>query len=141
LESLANPRDMLAPPLQEQSARSEGLASCARRAEEARATLARVQESAAAEQVRWIEVFSHAAQLRITPLSSAELFRRQLADHPRAWIFTSATLAVGGNFGHFQRELGLEESEARAWPSPFDYAAQALLYLPRRLPGDPNDPA
>ncbi|HTN27583.1 MAG TPA: ATP-dependent DNA helicase [Burkholderiales bacterium] len=141
LEAFAVALDALAAPLREQAARSEGLASCARRAEEARATLARVQESAAAEQVRWIEVFSHAAQLRITPLSSAELFRRQLADHPRAWIFTSATLAVGGDFSHFQRELGLEESDARAWPSPFDYATQALLYLPRRLPGDPNDPA
>jgi len=141
LEGLASALDRLAAPLQEQSARSEGLASCARRTEEARATLARVQESAAADQVRWIEVFGHAAQLRITPLSSAELFRRQLADHPRAWIFTSATLAVGGDFSHFQRELGLEESDARAWPSPFDYATQALLYLPRRLPGDPNDPA
>jgi ATP-dependent DNA helicase DinG len=141
LEAFTAALDALAAPLREQAARSEGLASCARRAEEARATLARVQESAAAEQVRWIEVFSHAAQLRITPLSSAELFRRQLADHPRAWIFTSATLAVGGDFSHFQRELGLEESDARAWPSPFDYATQALLYLPRRLPGDPNDPA
>jgi ATP-dependent DNA helicase DinG len=141
LEAFTAALDALAAPLREQAARSEGLASCARRAEEARATLARVQESAAAEHVRWIEVFSHAAQLRITPLSSAELFRRQLADHPRAWIFTSATLAVGGDFSHFQRELGLEESDARAWPSPFDYATQALLYLPRRLPGDPNDPA
>jgi ATP-dependent DNA helicase DinG len=141
LEAFASALDALAEPLQDQAARSEGLASCARRAEEARATLERLQESAAADQVRWIEVFSHAAQLRITPLSSAELFKRQFADHPRAWIFTSATLAVGGNFSHFQRELGLEESEARAWPSPFDYAQQALLYLPRRLPGDPNDPA
>jgi ATP-dependent DNA helicase DinG len=131
----------LADPLQEQATRSEGLASCARRAEEARATLARVQESSAADQVRWIEVFSHSAQLRITPLSSAELFRRQFADHPRAWIFTSATLAVGGNFSHFQRELGLEESDAHTWPSPFDYGSQALLYLPRGLPGNPNDPA
>jgi ATP-dependent DNA helicase DinG len=131
----------LADPLQEQATRSEGLASCARRAEEARATLARVQESSAADQVRWIEVFSHSAQLRITPLSSAELFRRQFADHPRAWIFTSATLAVGGNFSHFQRELGLEESDAHTWPSPFDYGNQALLYLPRGLPGNPNDPA
>ena len=141
LEAFAAALDALAEPLQEQATRSEGLASCARRAEEARTTLARLQESTTTDQVRWIEVFSHAAQLRMTPLSSAELFKRQFADHPRAWIFTSATLAVGGNFSHFQRELGLEESQARAWPSPFDYETQALLYLPRRLPGDPNDPA
>ena len=141
LETLSSALDALAEALEEQAERSEGLASCARRAEESRGTLARVQEPAAADRVRWIEVFSHAAQLRSTPLSSAELFKRQFADRPRAWIFTSATLAVGGDFSHFRRELGLEESATRAWASPFDYATQALLYLPRGLPADPNDPA
>jgi ATP-dependent DNA helicase DinG len=63
-----------------------------------------------------------------------------MSDHPRAWIFTSATLAVGEDFGHFTRELGLQ-AEARRWASPFDFAQQALLYIPKGLPGDPNDPA
>jgi ATP-dependent DNA helicase DinG len=91
--------------------------------------------------VRWVEVFAHAALLRLTPISPAKLFRRQIEEHPRAWIFTSATLAVADDLSHFRRELGLEQGEARAWPSPFDYERQALLYLPRGLPGDPNDPA
>jgi ATP-dependent DNA helicase DinG len=91
--------------------------------------------------VRWVEVFAHAVRLHATPLSSAELFSRQMDDHPRAWIFTSATLAVGEEFGHFTRELGLEEAAVRRWASPFDFARQALLYLPRGLPPDPNDPA
>jgi ATP-dependent DNA helicase DinG len=79
-------------------------------------------------------------QLHVTPLSPAETFRRQMQDHPRAWIFTSATLAVGADFSHFTRELGIEEAEARAWPSPFDFPSQALLYVPSGLPADPNDP-
>jgi ATP-dependent DNA helicase DinG len=141
LEALAGALEALGASLAGQAERSEGLASCARRATESRATLARVQDSGAVGQVRWVEVLSHAAQLRITPLSPAELFRRQIADHPRAWIFTSATLAVGGDFSHFQRELGVEESASRAWPSPFDYGRQAMLYVPRGLPGDPNDPS
>src|SRR5690606_23183670 len=74
-------------------------------------------------------------------LSSAEHFRRQMDDHPRAWIFTSATLAVGEDFGHFRRELGVPEAQARRWESPFDFASQALLYLPKGLPDDPNAPA
>ena len=68
----------------------------------------------------------------------AELFRKQMADHPRAWIFTSATLAMGEDFSHFKRELGIEEAAARTWPSPFDFARQALLYTPRGLPADPE---
>jgi ATP-dependent DNA helicase DinG len=91
--------------------------------------------------VRWAEVFAHAVRLNVTPLSSAELFSRQMDDHPRAWVFTSATLAVGEDFGHFTRELGLAQAAARRWASPFDFARQALLYLPKGLPADPNDAA
>ena len=131
----------LAEPLAEQAERSEGLESCARRAAEARATLARMHADDAPNEVRWVETFSQSAQLHLTPLSSAELFRRQMSDHPRAWIFTSATLAVGEDFGHFTRELGVEQAGARRWESPFDFARQALLYVPKGLPADPNDPA
>jgi ATP-dependent DNA helicase DinG len=128
-----------------QAERSEGLEACARRAGNAYAVLVRLLESPAdeenqAEEVRWAEVFNQSVQLRLTPLSCGELFRRQMDDHPRAWIFTSATLAVGQDFSHFTRELGLERAEARRWESPFRFAEQALLYLPKRLPPDPNDP-
>src|SRR3954469_10361949 len=126
-------------PLAAQAERSEGLDACARRAGAASALLLRLHEESAGE-VRWVEVFGQAAQLHLTPLSCAELFRRQMADHPRAWIFTSATLAVGEDFNHFKRELGLPQAEARRWTSPFDFASQALLYIPKGLPADPNDP-
>jgi ATP-dependent DNA helicase DinG len=124
-----------------QAGRSDGIDSCARRAASAHATLVRMREAEAGSEVRWIEVFSHAAQLHLTPLSSAELFRRQMSDHPRAWIFTSATLAVGEDFGHFTRELGIEHAQTRRWASPFDFSRQALLYVPKGLPPDPNDAA
>jgi ATP-dependent DNA helicase DinG len=141
IESLARSLKSLRQPLEAQAERSEGIAACARRAGTAFSLLARMRETEPAEEVRWVEVFAHAVRLHATPLSSAELFSRQMEDHPRAWIFTSATLAVGEDFGHFTRELGLGEAEVRRWASPFDFARQALLYLPRGLPADPNDPA
>jgi ATP-dependent DNA helicase DinG len=55
----------------------------------------------------------------------------------RAWIFTSATLSVNGDFGHFQKEMGLGDADKRSWPSPFDFDRQALLYVPEDMP-DPN---
>jgi len=128
-------------PLQEQAERSEGLGACARRSAAALGVLARLREDEGREAVRWVEVFAQAARLNITPLSSADLFARQMNDHPRAWIFTSATLAVGEDFSHFTRELGLAQASAKRWASPFDFAKQALLYVPKGLPGDPNDPA
>jgi len=131
---------MLDAALAAQAERSEGLGACARRAANAYAVLARLMETDTGEDVRWAETFGHSVQLHVTPLHSGELFRRQMDDHPRAWIFTSATLAVGQDFGHFTREIGLPEARTARWQSPFDFASQALIYLPPGLP-EPSDPA
>ncbi len=125
--------------LQSQAERSEGLASCLQRTEEVVLRLNRWRAQEDASQVRWIEVFSHALALNLTPLDVADIFRRQLEGHPRAWIFTSATLAVGKDFSHYRGELGLGDADTGYWGSPFDYAAHALLYAPGGMP-DPNSP-
>jgi len=117
--------------------RSEGLARCADRAREAQAVLERWRDDSRAECVRWVEVFGQSLQLNATPLSVADVFRRQLDGHPRAWIFASATLALGGDFSHYQSEMGLDDARTACWDSPFDYAGHALLYVPKMLP-DPN---
>ena len=54
----------------------------------------------------------------------------------QAWIMTSATLTVASRFDAFLGEIGLSAT-TRRWDSPFDFAAQALLYLPDPLPS-PN---
>jgi ATP-dependent DNA helicase DinG len=77
--------------------------------------------------------------LNSTPLSVASIFRRQVQADARAWIFTSATLAVGNDFAHFCARMGLEEAQTASWESPFDFNRQALIYLPRDMP-DPNSP-
>nr|WP_047908156.1 ATP-dependent DNA helicase [Pandoraea faecigallinarum] len=86
------------------------------------------------ETVRWIEVFSQAVQLHQTPLSIAPIFAKQRAGAPRAWIFTSATLSVKGNFTHYAAQLGLDAQKSLTLASPFDYPNQSLLYVPRGLP-------
>ena len=122
-----------------QSERSEGLGACALRAQEITARLARWRQLEDPGQVRWIEVFSQALSLNLTPLDVAEIFRRQLEGHPRAWIFTSATLAVGADFSHYCGELGLVDADTGYWGSPFDYEKNALLYVPTAMP-EPNSP-
>jgi ATP-dependent DNA helicase DinG len=117
--------------------RGEGLANCSRRAAELTARLERWTDDARDDLVRWIEAYTHALALHMTPLTVAEPFRRQLDESPRAWILTSATLAAGGEFDHYQRQLGLEQADTASWESPFDYGSNALLYLPRGLP-EPN---
>jgi ATP-dependent DNA helicase DinG len=97
----------------------------------------RAREGERAGVVRWLEVFHHSLQLNTTPLSIAEIFKKQISGHPRAWIFTSATLAVKQNFSHYQHEMGLTDARTACWDSPFNYPEQALLYVPDGLP-EPN---
>jgi len=86
------------------------------------------------ECVLWVEAFSSSLQLHRTPLSIAPIFNKQREDSARAWIFTSATLAVKNDFSHFTSQMGLLEEKAVTWPSPFDYAQQGLLYIPTGMP-------
>jgi ATP-dependent DNA helicase DinG len=87
--------------------------------------------------VRWLEIFHHSLQLNTTPLSIAEIFEKQIGGSARAWIFTSATLAVKKDFSLYQSEMGLLKAQTACWDSPFDYGEQALLYVPQNLP-EPN---
>lgn len=89
------------------------------------------------ETVLWVEAFSSSLQLHRTPLSIAPIFSKQREGSPRAWIFTSATLAVKNDFNHYASQMGLQDESARSWSSPFDYERQGLLYVPDKLP-QPN---
>ena len=132
-EKLAQLTDLL----EKQAERSEGLESCWLRAQALVQELKEWQDGVVPETVRWLEVFHHSLQLNTTPLSIADIFARQISGHPRAWIFTSATLAVKQNFAHYQNEMGLLEARTACWDSPFNYQEQALLYVPQNLP-EPN---
>ena len=131
--------------LEDQAERTEGLEACWRRAQELQSVLASWRNNAkpiantvtAGEKVRWIETFNQPFHLHATPLDIAPIFKAQLEAIPRAWIFTSATLSVRGDFGHYQRQMGLEEAVAKSWESPFDYPNQALLCVPQKFP-DPK---
>ncbi|TFW08975.1 ATP-dependent DNA helicase [Oxalobacteraceae bacterium OM1] len=89
------------------------------------------------EKVLWVEAFTSSLQLHQTPLSIAPVFNKQREGTPRAWIFTSATLAVKNDFNHYASQMGLWNEPARSWPSPFDYVKQGILYVPENLP-QPN---
>jgi len=87
----------------------------------------------------WVELGAQQATLRRTPLSVAGPFERHRAGPPRAWVFVSATLSLGADFSHFTDALGLAEARCERWESPFDFASQAAIWIPRGL-GDPAAP-
>ena len=167
LDALDAALDAVAAALAAQAERAESLGACLRRARELQDQLARwttqpgdeapatpavsgMNTSSSApgqqaqtdfnERIRWVEVFTHSVQLHETPLSVAPIFAKQRAGVPRAWIFTSATLSVRGDFTHYAAQMGLDARRSMTLPSPFDYATQSLLYVPRQVP-QPSSPA
>lgn len=117
--------------------RSVGFKACAERATDQGERLDQVLGDSAGGEVRWYETTARGFALHLTPLDVAKPLR-EFRDQSRAsWIFTSATLAVGGAFQHFAIQLGLWEPRTLLEPSPFDYATQALAYIPRNMP-EPN---
>ena len=137
LGSVLGKLDTLSAELAKQAERSEGLARLHDRSLSLAERAERWRSGTDDGRVRWLELFSHTLQLNSTPLSIAEIFGRQLEDHARAWVFTSATLSVGRDFSHYCGEMGLADARTASWASPYDFAAQALLYIPGELP-DPN---
>jgi len=126
--------------LETQAARDPMLEKCWQRGMELSAQLSHWLKASNENLVRWVEVFTQSVQLHATPLSVADGFGKQLNAQPRAWIFTSATLAVKSDFSHYQAQMGLQNATTGYWQSPFDYGNQALLYAPANMP-DPNSPA
>jgi len=131
---------MLTAVLETQTARDPMLEKCWQRSEALYDLFSRWQSAENNNLVRWVEVFTHSVQLHATPLSVAEGFGKQLNAQPRAWIFTSATLAVKSDFSHYIAQMGLQSAKTGFWESPFNYQEQALLYVPPDMP-DPNSPS
>ncbi|CAD7384254.1 ATP-dependent DNA helicase [Xanthomonas arboricola] len=129
---------------------SPGFDGCCARAQEALARLSRwlgedvpvpdfEQElpETVDNDVLWYELSPRGFRCQRTPLDVSGPLREHREKSHAAWVFTSATLAVGGEFDHIAQRLGLSDPVTLLQPSPFDWARQALCYLPPHLP----DPA
>jgi ATP-dependent DNA helicase DinG len=84
--------------------------------------------------VLWWELSVRGFTLQRSPLDVSGPLREYREKSRAAWIFTSATLAIGGDFRHLSARLGLEAPRTLLQPSPFDWPTQALCYLPPSLP-------
>ncbi|HEY6643952.1 ATP-dependent DNA helicase [Povalibacter sp.] len=113
-----------------------GLASVRRRAADLGARMSLLLEhgdEAAAASVRWAQVNRNGISFHYVPVDVAEQLGDLIGTHSSAWICTSATLAVGDDFNHFIRRVGIVEPATAKFGSPFDFQQQALLYLPQGI--------
>jgi ATP-dependent DNA helicase DinG len=118
----------------------EEVIAMARRAAEMRRELAFLMESEEKTYVYWYERRGRGVFLAATPIDVSEILREKLFEQFDTVVLTSATLAVGGRFDYLKQRLGVMPANEAVLPQEFDYAEQALLYMPRALP-DVRNPA
>jgi ATP-dependent DNA helicase DinG len=114
---------------------SEGLSSCLGRALEIKQALELILDQSDSNYVYWYETRGRGKFLWASPVQVAEILEELLFHRAKPYIFTSATLAVGGSLEFFKRRLGLPPKTAGViLDTPFYYGEQALIYLPKHLP-------
>ncbi len=118
----------------------EELLVVARRAAELRGETAFLFESNEKNYVYWFERRGKGVFVVATPIDVSSILREQLFDAFDTIIMTSATLAVSGRFDFLKQRLGMQVAQETVLPHEFDYARQALLYIPAGLP-DVRNPA
>jgi ATP-dependent DNA helicase DinG len=121
-------------------AKPEELLNIARRSMELGAELNFLFESTEANFVYWFERRAKGVFVAATPIDVSVLLGERLFEPFETIVLTSATLAVGGRFDFLKQRLGVNLASERVLDSEFDFATQALLYIPATLP-DVRDPA
>ena len=141
LKALTTALDELAGLLETQAERDADLKNCFERAQALQQSLIRWQgeDDANNPRVRWLETTMSSLLMHATPLSIGAMFGPKLTERAQAWIMTSATLSMGGDFTHLKTRLGIDAAQTLCVDSPFDYPRQAVLYVPTGLP-TPNTP-
>ena len=117
----------------------EDLIALGRRASELREALRFVLRAVDPAFVFFLEIRGRGVFLRATPIDVSSIVREHLLQRAHATVLTSATLAVNGSFAYTRERLGVEDGAEIRLASEFDYASQALLYLPPGMP-DPRSP-
>ncbi|HWP99166.1 MAG TPA: helicase C-terminal domain-containing protein, partial [Vicinamibacterales bacterium] len=121
------------------TAAPEELAALGRRAAEIREELGRLLRADDPDFVFFVETRGRGLFLRASPIDVSDIVRELVVERMHATVLTSATLAVDDSFEYVRGRLGLDGAAELRLPSEFDYASQAILYLPAEMP-DPRDP-
>jgi ATP-dependent DNA helicase DinG len=110
------------------------LSGLARRARGLRDDLAAIAEQRHKSHVYWGEARTTGTLLTASPIDVADLVRRYVLTAGPVPVLTSATLTCAGRFDYARSRLGLDDADELLVASSFDYARQAMLYVPRDLP-------
>jgi ATP-dependent DNA helicase DinG len=117
----------------------EEVLAIARRAAELREDIRFLLRADDPAYVFFLDVRGRGVHLRASPIDVSDIIRDVLLERMTGLVLTSATLTSEGSFEYLRGRLGVRRAEEVRLDSEFDYARQAILYLPRRMP-DPRSP-
>ena len=89
--------------------------------------------------VRWLELGRQVRMLQ-SPLDVSGAMQQRVLPQGggvgsnKSWVFTSATLGHDDKLSWMVESCGLAGARILRVPSPFDYAQQAALYIPKNFP-------
>ncbi len=123
--------DLIAAILDHLSVKTEDTDAFVRRARLAGEDLAFVVAADDPGFVYWAEQRRRSVVLAAAPVDVQREMQARLLPGGGALVFTSATLATAGTLDYFKGRIGLSaEASGLVLGSPYDYASQAVLYLP-----------
>ena len=117
------------------SQRSKDLHSCYERAVELFHLIDQLlDQEKSGEYVYWFETYAQSFVVYITPIQIKDELQKFINQPDKAWVFTSATLAIGDSFDFFTQPLGIKANCLKQLLSPYDYKKNTMLYIPQGLP-------
>ena len=137
-EELAIALENVAARYDDPSIEEAAVRQCGRRAVEAAARLRTLLAYDESLGLQWVDNAARYFSFEFTPFEVADRLKAQAQERPCAWVHTSATLAIGQQFGHYIQRVGADSARTLQIASPFDYSTQSRLYLPPNMP-DPSD--
>ncbi len=83
------------------------------------------------EAITWVERTDGEGRYQVNsaPFDVAAYLRAALFARTQSVVLTSATIATGRSFTFLRTALGVDEAQEYVAPSPFDYRAQARLFV------------
>ncbi len=113
------------------SARSEGLKTVSRRAQEIAGEIEFILRMEDSAYISWVQTRGRGGAVTASPIDVSGVLREELFERVQGVVLTSATLSSGDSFRFIRERLGLDGAGEILLPSPFDHARQAALFVPR----------
>ena len=88
--------------------------------------------------IAWFHCSKYSFQIHLSPVDVSTLLAEKSKQYNANWVYTSATLAVEGDFSYFLSNATNEDKPCKCFESTFDYQSQAALYLPSKMPHPQN---